>query len=110
MNDDNFAQPHLIHPSLFRQHGFSPLCKSGGTRMGQSFCPAPQGEARMCLDFLDPLRPIPSRISKCYNRKFHTLKPYYLNKYINITYFTSLPLFWYLLYYEIFVFVVILSC
>ena len=87
MNDDNFAQPHLTHPSLFRQHGFSPLRKSGGTGMGQSFCPAPQGEARMCLDFLDPLRPIPSRISKCYNRKFHTLKPYYLNKYINISIF-----------------------
>ena len=63
--------------------------------MGQDFSPAPRDGAGMGLDF------------------FHTLKPYYLNKHINISIFCSiqcdsLPLFCYVLYYEIFIYLLMI--
>ena len=85
--------------------------------MGQDFSPALQGGTGMSLNFLDPPYPappcpcpVPPRIAKGYNCKFFTLKPNYLNKHINISLFYStqcgsLPLFCYVLYYEILFFI-----
>ena len=81
--------------------------------MRQDFSPEPRGGAGMGLDFVDPPRPFPSPPRLALLRviiiSFHTLKPYYLNKHINIHLFYStqcgsLPLFCHVLYYEIFVF------
>ena len=58
---------------------------------------------------LSPSPPRPMLLRVIIVKKFHTLKPYYLNKHINITLFYStkcgyLPLFCYVLYYKIFFF------
>ena len=85
--------------------------------MGQDFSSAPRGGAGMGLGFLDPPRPArprprpaPPLVTKGYNYKFfYILKPYYLNKHINISIFystqcDSLSLFCYVLYNEIFIY------
>ena len=93
-------------PSSFAPRGFSLPRKGGGTGKGQDFNPAPQGGTGMGLYFLDLPRPALLRVI-IVNFSYH--KTYYLNKHININLFystqcSSLPLFCYVLYYEIFFF------
>ena len=58
--------------------------------MGQDFSPAPRGGAGMGLDPPRPAPPHPRPVLlKIVIVKFNTIKPYYLNKYINISLFYS---------------------
>ena len=91
--------------------------------MEQDFSPTPRGGAGMGLDFLDPSYhtlpypfPAPTLLRSALINviiiNFSYPKLYYLNKHINISLFDftqrcSLPLFCYLLYFEIFIFIVI---
>ena len=101
------AQPA---PPRFAPREFSSPHKGGGAGMGQDFSPASWGWARMGLDPPRPASPHPCpALLKIVIVNFNTLKPYYLNKHINInlfysTQYGSLPLFCHVLYYEIFSF------